>query len=90
MQWHIFATDADMATAELVLQTAIDALAYARCTNLLGAEIFQAPGFGSQAHDVNQHVSGCAPGEAASIDERRGQRRAVDVNRQLIGMHVSL
>ena len=47
------ATDADMATAELVLQTAIDALTRRTLVvaNLLGeleAEIFQAPGFGSQ------------------------------------------
>ena len=46
------ATDADMATAEFVLETAIDALTRRTLVvaNLLGeleAEIFQAPSFGS-------------------------------------------
>ena len=56
MQWHItFAAPRtpDMATTELVLETAIDALTRRTLVvaNLLGtleAEIFQAPGFGSQ------------------------------------------
>ena len=47
------ATDPDMATAKLVLESAIDALTRRTLVvaNLLGklkAEIFQAPGFGSQ------------------------------------------
>ena len=47
------ATDPDMATTELVLETAIDALTRRTLVvaNLLGtleAEIFPAPGFGSQ------------------------------------------
>ena len=47
------ATDSDMATTELVLETAIDALTrrtlvVANLFGTLEAEIFQAPGFGSQ------------------------------------------
>ena len=56
MQWHItFAalTNPDMATTELVLETAINALTRRTLVvaNLLGkleAEMFQASGFGSQ------------------------------------------